>query len=61
MSYQLILCGNIGKIDDDSSGDKGRVELVLISLSDLYFKLDSISVCGSGPSLSFISYFLLTT
>jgi len=31
---------------------KGRVELVLVSLSDSYSEDEEISVCDSGPSLS---------
>jgi len=48
----------MGEGDDDSGGGdggdgdvyKGRAEPVLVSLSDLYSKDDSISVCDSRPS-----------
>jgi len=43
------------------SGDKKRVELVLISLSNLYSLLDSILVSVSGPFSCFTLYHLLTT
>ena len=31
---------------------KGRAELVLVSLSDSYFKDEEITICDSGPSSS---------
>ena len=48
----------MGESDNDSSGGdggdgdvyKGRAEPVLVSLSVLYSKDDSISVCNSRPS-----------
>ena len=46
----------IGDGDDDGSGEggedvyKGRVEPVLVSLSDSYSEDNSISVCDSRPS-----------
>ena len=48
----------MGKGDDDSGGGdggdgdvyKGRAEPMLVSLSDLYSKDNSISVCDSRPS-----------
>jgi len=58
---------NSKRVDNDGGGVgddevyRERVELVLVSLSDLYSELDLISVCVSKFSSSFISYFLLTT
>ena len=46
-----MLCSNVGEIDDDDSSDKGRVELVLILLSDLYSELNSILVEASSTFL----------
>ena len=45
----------------DNKMQKNRMELVLALLSNLYFKLDSISVNISGPFSYLISYYLLTT
>jgi len=53
-----MLCSNVGEIDDDDSGDKGRVELVLILLSDLYSELNSILVEASS---TFLVYLTLST
>ena len=51
-----MLYGDVGKIDDDSSGgvsggNKKRAELVLVSLSDSYSELDLILVEASGTLL----------
>jgi len=43
----------MGEGDDDSGGGdvyRGRAEPMLVSLSDLYFEDDSISVHDSRPS-----------
>jgi len=61
-----MLHDNVGKIDDNrdggvDSGNKERVELVLVLLSNLYSKLESISVDTSEPSFNPTLHYPLTT
>ena len=59
----LILCSDVGEMDDNDGGNKGRVELVLILLSDLHSELNSILVGASStllvhltPSTNYLVY-----
>ena len=49
------------EVDGDENVYRGRAELVLVSPSDSYSELESISVGASGPSSCSTLHCLLTT
>jgi len=53
-------CGGVGSVSGEDIY-KERIKLVLVSLSDLYSELDSISVDVSGPSFYSTSHCLPVT
>ena len=57
----LILCSNVGKMDDDSGDDKERAKLVLVSLSNSYLLFNSILVDTSRLPFCPTLHCLLTT